>query len=274
MTPPITRILPGRPSIAFLLGELTRSSSVGYYLVVRDLKIRYRQTALGLIWVVLQPLALAAVLALFLGRFADVPADGFPYALFALVGLAGWTSLASGVDASTSSLVGNVNLVTKVYVPRLLIPLASVGSHVIDLLVATAVAIVYASMEGYTPEVRTLMVVPALAWLVLVAASLGSLLSALNVRYRDIRQLMRFLTQLWLFLTPVAYPWTLVPERWRWLYAANPAVGPIATLRWAVLGGPAPEAPMVLSSLASTVLVTWVALIVFRRMDAEFADAI
>lgn len=270
----IRRVTGGRHGIVAHLREVVESLFVGYFLVTRDVKIRYRQTVLGIAWVVIQPVAFGLVLALFVGRLAKVPTDGQPYGAFFIAGLVSWTYLSSAVEASTNSLVQDINLVTKVYIPRLLIPLAAVSSYALDLLIAAVVATAYALIVGVDLSWRIAVLIPACGWAALLAASIGVLFGSLNVKYRDVRAVVRFGVQIWLFVTPVAYSWTAVPVGWRTVYGLNPAVGVVTVTRWSILAGTTPPTGMLAASLATTVLVALVALKQFDRLERQFADAI
>lgn len=269
----LTLIRPGRGAIRVSPAELWASRELLFFLVWRDAKLRYRQTVLGAGWAVLQPLATMSVFAIFFGRLAGVPSDGQPYPLFAFAALVPWTYFATAMAAGANSLVGSQHLISKVYFPRLLIPFASVLTPVIDFAIAFAVLIVMLAAYGVAPS-AAMLAVPAFALLALATALAASLwLSALNVEYRDVRYVLPFALQFWMFATPVAYPASLVPERWRALYGVNPMVTVVEGFRWAMLGTPAPGA------------MTWVSIVVviaalaggvayFRRVEGLFADVI
>jgi lipopolysaccharide transport system permease protein len=264
----------GRAGILTHLREVRKNLVVGYYLVTRDVKVRYRQTVLGAAWVVAQPIAFGLVLATFVGHLAKVPSDGHPNGAFYIAGLVCWTYLVGAVDAGTNSFVQDLNLITKVYIPRLLIPLSAASSFALDLAVTAVVAIAYAILSGIDPSLRMLVMVPACAWAVLLAASIGSLFGTWNVKYRDIRAGVRFGLQIWLFMSPVAYSWTVIPSGWTSLYGANPAAGVVALSRWAILGGPLPPTGMLFASVGMTIFVALLALDQFDRLERQFADAI
>jgi len=271
---PFSRVEAGRAGILSHLREVRENLVVGYYLVTRDVKIRYRQTLLGATWVVIQPIAFGLVLATFLGHFAKLPTDGQPDGAFYIAGLVSWTYLVNAVDAGTNSLIQDLNLITKVYIPRLLIPLSAVMSFALDLAISAVVAILFALAVGVDPSVRVLIVVPACAWAIILASSLGTLFGTLNVKYRDIRAGVRFGLQIWLFISPVAYSWTVIPSQWRVVYGINPAAGVVSLTRWAIVGGPTPPAAMLATSAVVTLVVGLFALDRFDRLEREFADAI
>jgi lipopolysaccharide transport system permease protein len=219
---------------SFRLAELWRHRELIYFLTWRDVKVRYKQTALGIAWAVLQPALSMVVFSLFFGRLAKVPSDGIPYPAFAYAALVPWTFFASGLTQTSNSIVGSAALVTKIYFPRLSLPMASVLAGLIDLLVSMlllAVIMIFYSIK-VTAAILWLPVFLALA--VITSLGVGLWLSALNVQYRDVRYVLPFLVQLWMFATPIAYPSSLLPEQWRALYALNPMVGVVEGFRWAL----------------------------------------
>ena len=256
------------------LGELWEYRDLFKVLVFRDIRVRYKQTVFGAAWAVLQPLLMMAVFTVFLGRLADVPSDGVPYALFAYVGLVPWTFFSQGMGGATNSLVENERLVTKIYFPRLLMPAASSTSYMLDFLIGHV--LIVGLMVGFGRGVgATAVLLPVLALAVLVVIlAVGLGLSALNVRYRDIRYAIPFATQILLFLTPVAYPASLVEGSWRFVYALNPMAGVIDLYRWALLGTPHLPAPVLLTSAASALALLAVSVWYFQRVERSFADVI
>jgi lipopolysaccharide transport system permease protein len=242
------------------------------FLAWRDVKVRYKQTALGAAWAVLQPAGTMLVFTLLFGGLAKMPSDGIPYALFAYGGLLPWTFFQSAVTNSSNSLVNNVNLVTKVYFPRLIIPIGSVLAGLIDFAVACVLLFPLQLYYGVYPG--HILLVPALLGLLVgLAAGVGLWASALNVYYRDVRYAQPFLLQLWMFLTPIIYPLGLVPEPWRWIVALNPLVGIISGFRAALFDLPIEVVPLAIS-IAVTGAVLSTALLFFRRMESRFADVI
>ncbi len=256
------------------LGELWEYRDLFKVLVFRDIRVRYKQTVFGAAWAVLQPLLMMAVFTILLGRLADVPSDGVPYALFAYVGLVPWTFFSQGMGGATNSLVENERLVTKIYFPRLLMPAASATSYVLDFLIGHVLIVGLMVGFGHGPR-ATAVLLPFLALavlLVILAVGLG--LSALNVRYRDIRYAIPFATQILLFLTPVAYPASLVEGAWRYVYALNPMAGVIDLYRWALLGTPHLPVSVLLTSAASALALLAVSVWYFQRVERSFADVI
>ncbi|HVW18649.1 MAG TPA: ABC transporter permease [Solirubrobacteraceae bacterium] len=268
-----------RPGGRFLprldLRELWDYRDVGVILVVRDLKIRYKQTFFGVGWAIIQPLVAMVVFALILGRGVGISGDGVPYGAMVIAGLAIWSPFNTSLMAATESLAGNANMVTKVYIPRLMAPLAAVTAPLVDLTIALSIAVVVTVVAGVSLSV-TVVLLPACALAtVVVAFGLALWLSALNVLYRDVRYALGFLMQLLFFLSPVVYPSSVTGSGWeQYLYAVNPLVGVIGLVRWALLGLPAPPAGVLLVSLAATTLLMASGLVFFRRMERQFADRI
>ena len=270
--PPIV-IRPSRGWIGLGAAEIWRHRDLAFFLVWRDLKVRYKQTAFGAGWAILQPVLLALVFTAFLGRVAGIGVTGIPYPLFALSGLVPWTLFAQSLNGASNSLVNNQNLISKVYFPRLILPLSAVSSFVIDFLIATAVLVIAMWFFGRLPPV-TFLWVPILGlYTVVVALAVGLWLAAINVRYRDVKYAVPFLIQLWLFASPVAYSSNLVPERFRVIFSLNPMTGVIDAFRWAALGGPRPDATIVVSAAATLVILVG-GLAYFRRVERTFADTI
>ena len=253
--------------------EVWRYRELVGFLAVRDVRVRYKQAAFGMLWAVVQPLAGLLVFTLVFHRLARVPSDGVPYPLFALVGMTVWTLFSGGVDAATTSLVRNTALVTKVYFPRIAAPLASVLPRLVDFAVALGLVAVLLVATRRLPGPQVVLVPVVAAWAVLLAFGVGLSLATLQVRYRDVHHALTLLVQLWLFASPVAYSSTLVPEQWRWAYALNPAAGLLDTARWVLLDTP-PPGRHVLISIAVGVLLLAVGIRVFARGERRFADVI
>jgi lipopolysaccharide transport system permease protein len=255
------------------LRELWEYRELAGFLALRDLKVRYKQAAFGAAWAVLQPLVGVVVFTLVFRRLAKVPSDGIPYPVFAFLGLAVWAYVSSGVTKAAQSLVSNSALVTKVYFPRLLAPLASVLPGLLDLALSLLVLGLLMLVYGVAP---TWAIATLPLWLVALVAttlSVGLWLAALNVQYRDVNHAVTLLVQLWLFVSPVAYPSSLVPEAWRPLYALNPVAGLLDGFRWAVLGAPWRGAAH-LVSLAVTAALLISGVLYFQRVERRFADVI
>ncbi len=272
--PPVVAIEPSTGWATLQLRDLWEYRELLYFLVWRDVKVRYKQTVLGAAWAIIQPLFTMIVFAIFFGRLAGVPSDGVPYPLFAFAALVPWTFFANALTHGSNSLVGSAHLITKVYFPRLVVPLASVLSGVVDFLLAFAVLLALMPWYGVGLSGRVAFV--PLFVLLAVATALGVALwlSALNVEYRDVRYTVPFLTQFWLFATPVAYPSSLLSEPWRTIYGLNPMAGVVEGFRWALLDAGSPPGPMLAAScLASLVLLIGGAYY-FRRLERTFADRV
>lgn len=273
--PALTVIEPSRGWARLGLRELWAYRELLAFLVWRDVKVRYKQTALGAAWAIIQPLATMLVFTLFFGRLAGItPPHGVPYWLFAYVALVPWTFFATGVSQSSDSLVGSANLLRKVYFPRLAIPLAAAFAGLVDVGLSLLVLLVAMLVAGVVPGVAVLALVPLLLLALTIAVGVGLWLSALNVQFRDVRYVVPFLLQLWLYATPIAYPSTLITDpRWRALYGLNPMVGVVDGFRWALLGLPFPAVQIGLSAATGLVLLLSGALY-FRRMERTFADVV
>jgi lipopolysaccharide transport system permease protein len=262
----------GRPSLG--LGELWAYRELLYFITWRDIKVRYKQTALGASWAIIQPLLTMVVFSLFFGNLAKMPSDGVPYPLFSFVALVPWTFFANGLTQSANSVVASQQLVTKVYFPRLAIPIATVLSGAIDFVLAFVVLLGLMAAYGVAPTAHALLIVPLLLLAFVASLGVGLWLAALNVQYRDVRYAVPFLTQLWLFATPIAYPSSLLAEPWRTLYGLNPMVGVVEGYRWALLGAGSPPGRMVLMSCVAALVVLIGGILYFRRMEQTFADVI
>ena len=274
--PPIavTRIRPSRGWRTLDLKEFWRYRELLYFLTLRDIKLRYKQTALGVAWAVIQPLFTMAVFTIFFGNLGNMPSDGKPYALFVLVALVPWQLFAYALTQASNSLVAEQRLITKVYFPRLIVPVAAVLAGVVDAVVAFALVLAGMAFLGVTPGVAVVAIPLLAGFAVLSALAVGLWLSALNVQYRDIRYTIPFLTQFWLFASPVMYPASLVPERFRAVYGLNPMAGVIEGFRWALLGTDAPEWRMMGVSAGVVAALLAGGLLYFRRMERTFADLV
>jgi lipopolysaccharide transport system permease protein len=277
---PLVVIEPTRRAATLRLGELWAYRELLYFLVWRDVKVRYKQTALGAAWAILQPLMTAAVFTIFFGRLAGIASDGLPYPLFSYSGLLVWMFFAQGLSQSSNSVVGSAQLITKVYFPRLVIPLAAVLSGLVDFAVALPLLGMMMWYYGIWPGVAVLAM-PFLAMLALVAAiGVGLWLSALNVEYRDVRYVVPFLVQLWLFVTPVIYPAsTLAPRLERlglppWLWGINPMAGVVEGFRWAMLDAPTSPGPLIAASTVTGLALLISGAYYFRRVERSFADVV
>ena len=256
-------------------GELRQHREILYFLIIRNLKIRYRQSVLGAAWAVAQPLALMLVFVLVGDKILHIPSEGVPYPVFAFAALVPWTLFSGSLTTTSESVVRDINLVSKVYIPRLLLPIAAIGPLLVDFFVSFVLLLGMMAVYGIAPQLSAIWQIPALTLLIVaLTVALGFLLSSLMVMYRDIRSLMPLLVQLWLFASPIAYPISLIPEKWRALYGLNPLAGPIAGFRSALLGTPAPDGGMLAVSAATTVVLFIVGLTYFVRTDRTFADVI
>ena len=271
---PHQRIEPSRGFVSLKLGEFWAYRELLYFLVWRDVKVRYKQTALGVAWAVIQPVMTMVVFSVFFGKLAKMPSDGVPYPIFAFAALVPWTLFANGLTLGTNSLVGSSHLIKKVYFPRLIIPTATVLAGVVDFLVALGVLVILMAIFGIAPTFNTLWL-PAFLLLTLVSSLGVSLwLSALNVGYRDIKYVIPFLTQIWMFATPIAYPSSLVRGTWQTIYGLNPMVGVVEGFRWALLGTDTKPGLMIAVSTVAALLLLVSGAFYFRRMDRTFADIV
>ena len=256
------------------LRELWNYRELLYFLIWRDIKIRYKQTAIGVGWAILQPAAMMAVFALFFGRLAKMPSDGVPYPLFAYTGLLAWHVFSRTLSESTNSLITDQRLITRVYFPRILIPIAATLGATLDFAIGSGLLLILMLAWGVVPGVMVLWLPCFVLLLVVTALGVGFWLSALNVEYRDVTYMVPFLNQLWLFVTPVVYPSSLVPAAWRPLYGLNPMAGVVEGFRWSLLGAGQPPGPLLIVSatMACGLLVSGV--IWFRRRERTFVDAL
>ena len=260
------------PSIDFR--ELWEYRELLYFLTWRDIKIRYKQTVLGAAWAIIQPVFMMVVFSLFFGKLDKVPSDGIPYPVFTFCALLPWQMFAHAVSESSNSVVGNQHLITKVYFPRLVIPIASVLTGFIDFLVSLVVLFGLMLWYGIVPGWKIIALPGFVLLAICTALAVGLWLSALSVQYRDVRYLIGFMVQFWLFATPVAYPSSIIPEQWRAVYALNPMVGVVEGFRWALLGKSSALGSMLWVS-AAVVLVTLLGgFYYFRRMEQGFADVV
>ena len=274
MQEPLFVVTPSRGWIPLQLGKLWEYRELLYFLVWRNVKVRYKQTVLGILWTVLQPFTTMVVFTIFFGRLGQFPSDGVPYPIFAYAALLPWQLFVTSLTASGSSLVGNQQLITKVYFPRLIVPFSAVCAGLVDFAPSFLIFLFVMAYYGVYPTVAV-MLLPLLVLLaVTTALAVGLWLATLNVHYRDVQYVIPFLTQIWLFVTPIAYPSSLVPQHWRTLYSLNPMVGVVDGFRWALLG----QTTMPAVSLALCLLVSGILLLgglyYFRRMERTFADVV
>ena len=271
---PFLRIEPSRGWRDLGLGELWDYRGLLYFLVLRDIKVKYKQTVIGVGWAVIQPLFTMVVFTLFFGKLAKIPSDGIPYPIFSFAAIVPWGFFANGLSQASGSLVGGGGLIKRIYFPRLIIPIAAVLSGSVDFLLAFAILLVMMAYFGITPTVAVVWVPMLLLLAVVTSLGVGLWLSALNAQFRDIRYAVGFVVQIWLYCTPIAYPSSLLPEKWQVIYGLNPMAGVVEGFRWALLGTDTVPGPMLIvsASVSFTLLVTGG--YYFRRMEKNFADVI
>jgi lipopolysaccharide transport system permease protein len=243
-----------------------------YFLAWRDIKVRYRQTVLGALWAIVQPLLTMVIFSLFFGRLAKMPSDGLPYPIFSYAALVPWTFFANALAQASNSLVLSANMVKKIYFPRLALPIAAVLAGVVDFILAFIVLLAMMLFYGLLPTLNVVWLPFFLLLALLTSLGVGLWLSALNVQFRDVRHTVVFLTQAWLFVTPIAYPSNLLSEPWRTLYGINPMAGVVEGFRWALLGTDTAPGPMILVSALVTLALFVSGAFYFRRMEQGFAD--
>jgi len=272
--PPLTIIEPEKGWVSIRFGELWDYRELLFFLSWRDISVRYKQTVLGAAWAIIQPFFTMIVFSLFFGRLAQIPSDGVPYPVFSYAAMLPWLYFSTAMTASSNSLVGSSNLLSKVYFPRLVIPLASVLPPAVDFAIAFMVLVGMMFYYGISLT-WNLLWLPAFLLLALVTAlGVGLWLSAMNVQYRDIRYAVPFLVQFWMFISPVAYPSSMVPEQWRILYGINPMVGVIEGFRWAMLGTDTELGLETGISVIVAVIILISGIYYFRRMERTFADVV
>ena len=270
---PVVRIRPSRKWAVLDLDELWDYRELLYFLTWRDVKVRYTQAVLGIAWAVIQPLVTMVVFTVFFGKLAKVPSDGIPYPIFSYAGLLPWSFFAAAVTAGSNSVVGSSNLIKKVYFPRLIVPAAAVAAALVDFAIAFVVFIGLFAYYRFVPTWNLLLFLPLVVLTTLFALAVAIWTSALNVKYRDVRHAIPFVVQVWMFVSPVIYPSSLMPEKWRWALNLNPMTGIIEGCRASLLGQAVPW-----GSLAYTTVFTLVALLFaafsFRHMERHFADVV
>jgi lipopolysaccharide transport system permease protein len=268
------RIEPPRGLFNLRLGELWAYRELLYFFVCRDVKVRYKQTIFGVLWVVIQPLMAMGVFTIFFGRLARLPSQGLPYPVFYFAALVPWAYFSSALGSCTNTMVTNQQVITKVYFPRLLLPLAAVCSPLVDFCIGLILMIAIALSFGIRPPATVLLLPVLIILAVLTALAVGLWTSALNALYRDVASIIPFTMQFWMFASPVAYPSSLVPQRWRLLYGLNPMAGVIDGFRWALTGHGQPPGLMILVSAAVVVLLLIGGLIFFQRMEGTVTDRV
>ena len=274
-TVPITVIEPKKGWVPIDLKEIWEYRELLYFLTKRDIKVRYKQTVLGGLWAIIQPAFTMIIFTLFFGRLAKMPSDGMPYPIFVYVGLLPWTYFANAVSGSGNSLVGSANLITKIYFPRLIVPTSASLAGLLDFFVAMFVLGILMIHHSFVPSIGGLLLFPFLVGLTfLCAVGVGLWLSAMNVHYRDIRYAIPFLVQVWMFLSPVIYPVSIVNQKYQWLLALNPMGGVIKAFRASILGHQPIDWLLLGLSTAIILLILGSGLFYFRRMEKVFADVV
>jgi lipopolysaccharide transport system permease protein len=268
------RLQPSEGWVSLHLGELWEYRELLYFLIWRDIKVRYKQTVLGASWAIIQPLFTMLVFSLFFGKLAKIASDGIPYPLFSYTGLVPWTFFAQGLTQSSDSLVGSSNLIKKIYFPRLAIPIGTVCAGMVDFALAFSVLLILGLSYHVRPTLNIIWL-PAFVLLALITAlGVGLWLSALNVKYRDVKYVVPFLTQVWMFATPIAYPSSLLSAKWRIVYGLNPMAGVVEAFRWALLGTKTAPGGMILISYIAAIAILIGGAYYFRRMEKTFADVV
>jgi lipopolysaccharide transport system permease protein len=271
---PLIHIKPSHGWVSINLQELWEYRELLYFLTWRDVKIRYKQTILGASWAIIQPFFTMVVFSLFFGKLGKIPSDGVPYPIFAFAALVPWAFFSNSLTQSSNSLVSSANLLKKVYFPRLVSPISSILTGVVDFVLAFLVLLGMMVFYGLVPTMNIIWLPLLLLMVVLTSLGVGLWLSAMNVQFRDVKYTIPFLTQFWLFATPIAYPSSLLSEPWRTFYALNPMAGVVEGFRWALLGTDTAPGFMILVSGVIAVTLFLSGLLYFRRMEKTFADVV
>jgi lipopolysaccharide transport system permease protein len=270
---PTIILRPPRKWVPVDFKELWEYRELLYFFTWRDVKLRYKQTGLGIAWAIIQPLFMMVIFSVFFGGLAKIPSDGIPYPLFTLAALLPWTLFAEGMTRSTISMVSNANIMTKVYFPRLIMPTASIMSPLVDFCVAFGILIIMMAYYGFVPTINVIFLPLLIIFAMMTSLAIGLWLSALNVKYRDFQYTVPFLIQIWLFASPVVYPASMIPQQWQFIYAMNPMSGVIEGFRWALLGTN-PPSMMIFISLGVVIALLVSGVFYFRRMEQYFADIV
>lgn len=272
---PVVRIEARRRWLALDLGELWAYRDLVYFFVWRDIKVRYKQTVIGAAWAVLQPVLTMLVFSLFFGKLAKIPSQGLPYPIFYYSALLPWMYFATAMQAATNIVVDQQRVITKIYFPRVVLPISSVLSGLLDFGISFVVLLVMMAAYRIVPTAGAVLWLPLFSLLaVLTALGVGLWLSALNAMYRDVRYVVPFLVQFWMFASPVAYPSSLVPERWRWLYGLNPMAGVIEGFRWALTGHGEPPSILLAASSVAVGLLVVSGLVYYHAVEGTIADVV
>jgi lipopolysaccharide transport system permease protein len=271
---PVVRIQARRGWLALDVGELWAYRDLIYFFIWRDIKVRYKQTVIGAAWAILQPVLTMLVFSLFFGRLARIPSQGLPYPIFYYCALLPWMYFATAMQAATNIVVENQRVITKIYFPRVVLPIASVMAGLLDFAISFAVFLVLMAYYHIMPTGAVIWLPPLTLLAVLTALGVGLWLSALNAMYRDVRYVVPFLVQFWMFASPVAYPSSLVPAKWRWLYGLNPMAGVIEGFRWALTGHGDPPSILLAASSGAVVLLVLSGLVYYHAMEGTIADVV
>jgi homopolymeric O-antigen transport system permease protein len=270
---PLFTIRAGRRRIGADLLDLWTHRELFYFLTWRDVKVRYKQTVLGASWAILQPFLTMVIFTLFFGKLAKIPSDGIPYPIFAYAGLLPWTFFSNAVTSSGNSLVGNSSLITKVYFPRMIIPGSAVAAALLDFAIAGVILLAMMAYYGVALSWQAAMLAPLILLVTLLAVGVGTCAAGLNVKYRDVRHALPFCIQLWMFATPIIYPSSFVPAKWRWILALNPLTGTIEGFRSALFGLNFNWSEFAVATCLTALVVAY-SVHSFRRMEREFADIV
>ena len=271
---PVLRIAPPRGWFDLNLREFWQARELIYFFVWRDIKVRYKQTAIGAAWAILQPVLTMLVFSLFFGRLAKIPSEGLPYPVFYLCALLPWMYFASALQNATNVVVEQQRVITKVYFPRLVLPLSAVASPLLDFVIGFGFFLLLSLYYQVRPTLAILLIPLFLAFAILTALGVGLWLSALNAVYRDVRYLVPFLIQFWMFASPVAYPSSLVPAKWRWLYGLNPMAGVIEGFRWSLTGHGQPPGVILGASIGAVLFLLVTGTLYFQKMEGRIADVV
>jgi lipopolysaccharide transport system permease protein len=272
---PVVVIQPRKGLFHLDLAPIWHYRELLYFLVWREHKVRYKQAAIGAAWAVFQPLMTLAIFTVIFGIFAKMPSDGLPYPVFAYVALLPWNFFSQAIGRSGISLVGNANLITKVYFPRLMIPLSAALVPLVDFVISFVMLLGLMAWYGIAPSWKGLIALPILLILILITTlSISLWLAPLNVSYRDVGYILPFLIQVWMYITPVVYPMSMIPRKWQFFYSLNPMAGVVESFRWALLGKESPNMAAMSISTIAALLLFWGGLVYFRKMEGTFSDVV
>ena len=270
----ITRITPPSGWSAIDLNEIWQHRELVWFLIWRDIKVLYKQTFLGIAWAVLQPFILMVVFTVIFGRLVKVEAGEIPYSIFAFIGLVIWAYFSKALNNASNSLVGNAPLLSKIYMPRAILPMASTFSPLVDLIFSSTFMLILMAVYGYAPTLRLFYMIPFALMASMLCFSCGLILSSINVRYRDVSYILPFAIQVWFFLTPIVYPANVLSESWRWVFWLNPMTVVVDGFRWAVVDYPFPSHKAMILSLSVIFMLTVGGSYFFKRMESSFADVV